>query len=163
MDKTEYTKRYEIIKNAMDSTLTDSNNIISISNALPDQISNLIKSIQFKNKNYLQYTKNLSDMNYNDTLTTSSDLFPGIRTASQSADPEELAKKATEMSSQASNIKLTNQSIEISKETTLKNIKNLLKLLTEFVIVDNQIEDWINDLLKDLDNIYDIGALTRNT
>lgn len=131
--------------------------------SVSNDISNLVKTLETRDGSFSKYLDYLKDFNYSDAVTTPTDLFPGIRTISDTIDPEELNQKTQNMKELATTIEENHKRVEALGSHALQSLKKVFGILTELMIEENQIYDLDIDILQDLDSIYDIGQIARAT
>lgn len=137
------------------------NEIKSMLSNSKESIEKLISNIEKRNESFKKYMELLGEFNYSDKLTSPTDLFPGIRTASQMANPEELRRKSEEMKNYAYEVESLSKSITALSNSTVTDIKKVFNELSEYILQQNQIYDMYIELVSDMDSIYDIGKLSN--
>ncbi len=128
-----------------------------------EDTNDAIKIIAQRNDNFSKYIDLLKEFSFSDNLTSPSDLFPGIRTTSDMADPEELRAKTENMKQYASSIDSASKQLDVILSRAIQNIKQGLGMLNELAQLENEYYSLCLDLLKDMDSIYDIGQLSSMT
>jgi len=126
-------------------------------------ISSVLETMTQRNNSFSNYIDLLKEFSFSDNLTSPSDLFPGIRTTSEMADPEELKKKTDNMKQYAATIDSTSKQLDVMLTTSIQNLKKELSTLIELSQLEGQFYDLCIDLLKDMNSIYDVGQLASNT
>lgn len=130
---------------------------------IPELGGDFLKIISTRDNLFINYLKAVSEFDYSDNLTVPSDLFPGVRTAAQMADPEELQTKADNMRKAANRVASLANSVNTNSTNTINSVKKCLTAMSELMIQENQIYNFCMDLLKDMNSIYEIGALASST
>lgn len=123
-------------------------------------ISDAISAMSNRNSNFIKYIDLLKEFSFSDNLTSPSDLFPGIRTTSDMANPEDLQNKTNMMKQYANSVDNLSKQIDVLLNTSIQNLKKELSLMIELSQLENQHYDMCLDILKDMDSIYDIGHLS---
>lgn len=163
MNKKEFDARQSLINNMRDQAIRYKeildNEICTTSKELGD-VARLLKIREESLRKYINFLK---DFSYDDSLTVPSDLFPGIRTASQSADPEDLRLKSEEMKQLAFEVNSSADLFEGESKSTLKRLRNLLDSYVECIKKYNQLYELEIELIKDMDSVYDVGLIARNS
>lgn len=126
-------------------------------------VSALVEKLSTRDNSLYDYMGLLKEFSFSDNLTSPSDLFPGIRTVSDMADPDELSQKTNKMKSLADAVDSNNKEIEVIINNLIVTLKKQLSTLIELSKVESQSYDLSMDLLKDLNSVYDIGQLASNT
>lgn len=163
MDKKEFTQRLSLIDSIKKQTPVVKEELVTKANNLPTTINSLLDSIEARDVSFKSYLENIDRFNFIDNDTILSDIFPGLRTTLEMADPEELLKKTEEMKDGALIISTEGKRIDAFKNNALSEIKRCLSLLIEYLKQEEQIFDLEIDLLKDLDSPYDVGQLANMT
>lgn len=162
MEEKEFEQRKTLIS-ASAGQATNTRN--SVSNILNDffleSVKTLLALMKERDEKFAEYIEVLKDFTYGDKLTSPSDLFPGIRTVSDTVDPEELGKKAQILKDNATDISNKNKEIENLSNSIISNITKGYNSIKQLTAEENQVNDLYMDLLKDLDSIYDIGRIAR--
>lgn len=160
-------KEFDSKKSSIDSLVSQASplrqEIITTMTSVSKDINVLVNNFKSRDDMFSRYLDSLKDFNYSDSYTTPTDLFPGIRTISDTIDPEELNKRTEEMKTLASSIEEKNKQIQATASHDVQALKKVLSVLTELIIEENQIYDMNLDILQDLDSIYDIGQIARAT
>ena len=123
----------------------------------------MLPSLSSRDNLFRKYLKLLQEFQYSDKLTSPSDLFPGIRTAAEMADPQELATKAETMKNTAGQIDNLQKKSSSLNNSIVRGLKRCIAEICEYIQQENQIYDLAIDLLQDADSIYDIGQIAKNT
>lgn len=163
MDKIEFNQRMQLINNVRKEAnfyREEASRLLSIVNT---SVSNICKNLEERENQTDFYLKALEEFSYSDQLTAPSDLFPGIRTASEMADPNKLKKKAEDMKTAAAAVNASTTLIDLQAKKAQKDLKDTLANYTECIIRYNQLYDLEMQLVNDMDSIYDVGNIARNT
>ena len=163
MDKKEFTQRLSLIDSIRQQTPAIKEELTTKINSLPNTINALLSAIASRDASFKNYLEDIDRFNFVDNSTILSDVFPGLRTALDMDDPEELLKKTEEMKDGALTITTEGKKIEAFKSNSLSELKKSLSLLIEYLKQEEQIYDLEIDLLKDLDSPYDVGQLASST
>lgn len=163
MDKSQFDIQNNYIENLRKEAERFRNDYISKLKQLISSSNILLKNLKDRDSKFVEYINLVEEFSFSDTLTSPSDLFPGIRTASEMADPQELADKASKMKNLADEVTAISKLTDGESRGITNQIKQCLNSLTEYVILSNQIYDAQLSLLQDLDSVYDIGSIARNT
>lgn len=129
----------------------------------PELCKNILENLQTRDSLFVKYLKDVSQFDYTNDYTTPSDLFPGIRTAAQMRNPEELQKKTEEMKSDAIKITAIANNVSSGGITAINSLKKYLSSLSELMIQENQIYDQCMDLLNKMNSIYEVGQIASAT
>lgn len=151
------------------STITVLNNQIdtlkkelsSKSNEMGEDMKSFIDIITQRNSNFSKYISLLKEFNFSDNLTSPSDLFVGIRTTSDMANPEELKQKTDVMKTCANGIDSCTKQLDILSNKIVKNLKYILSVVIETSQLENEYYDLSLDLVKDMNSVYDVGQLSK--
>lgn len=126
-------------------------------------VESLLNLYKLREKNFKEYLDLLREFNYSDNLLTTTDMFPGIRTISDTVDLEELNSKSQKMKGLAEDINNESEQINSLQDIVITQLKKAISNLSDLIIQESQINDMNMDLVKDLDSIYDIGYLKKST
>ena len=151
----------EFIKKQVATTFTEVK--ASINENLVTSINSLLTLYQSREKDFKEYLELLKEFNYSDNLLSPTDIFPGIRTISDTVNMEELNTKTQKMKELAGNINSKTDQIDSLQNMTILSLKKAISNLSDLIIKETQINDMNMDIVKDLDSIYDIGYLKRAT
>ena len=157
-------------KREFDNSLKIINDEIKIAKKLNDEITSKLESSMSDIKEYLtsmdsrdsgliNYINSLEEFNFSDIMSVPLDLFPGIRTAKDMSDPEELKKKADTMKNYAYEVEsVVKKNDSLSNSVSLA-MTSLFKMIKEYSIKENQIYELCVELLHKLNSIYDISNI----
>lgn len=157
-------------KREFDNSLKIINDEIKIAKKLNDEITSKLESSMSDIKEYLtsmdsrdssliNYINSLEEFNFSDVMSVPLDLFPGIRTAKDMSDPEELKKKADTMKNYAYEVEsVVKKNDSLSNSVSLA-MTSLFKMIKEYSIKENQIYELCVELLHKLNSIYDISNI----
>lgn len=151
----------EFIKKQVATSFTEVK--ASINENTLNSVNSLLSLYQTREKDFKEYLELLREFNYSDNLLSPTDMFPGIRTISDTVDLEELNTKTQRMKELAGNINKETDQINSLQDLTLTLLKKAISNLSDLIIQENQINDMNMDIIKDLDSIYDIGYLKKAT
>ena len=151
----------EFIKKQVATTFTEVK--ASINENLVTSINSLLTLYQSREKDFKEYLELLKEFNYSDNLLSPTDIFPGIRTISDTVNMEELNTKTQKMKELAGNINSKTDQIDSLQNMAVLSFKKAISNLSDLIIQETQINDMNMDIVKDLDSIYDIGYLKRAT
>ena len=151
----------EFIKKQVATTFTEVK--ASINENLVTSINSLLILYQSREKDFKEYLELLKEFNYSDNLLSPTDIFPGIRTISDTVNMEELNTKTQKMKELARNINSKTDQIDSLQNMAVLSLKKAISNLSDLIIQETQINDMNMDIVKDLDSIYDIGYLKRAT
>lgn len=135
----------------------------SINENTVKSVESLLNLYKLREKNFKEYLDLLREFNYSDNLLTTTDMFPGIRTISDTVDLEELNSKSQKMKGLAEDINNESEQINSLQDIVITQLKKAISNLADLIIQESQINDMNMDLVKDLDSIYDIGYLKKST
>ena len=135
----------------------------SINENTVKSVESLLNLYKLREKNFKEYLDLLREFNYSDNLLTATDMFPGIRTISDTVDLEELNSKSQKMKGLAEDINNESEQINSLQVIVITQLKKAISNLADLIIQESQINDMNMDLIKDLDSIYDIGYLKKST
>lgn len=135
----------------------------SINENTVKSVESLLNLYKLREKNFKDYLSLLKEFNYSDNLLTTTDMFPGIRTISDTVNLEELNSKSQEMKRLAEDINTESEQINSLQDLVVTQLKKAISNLTDLIIQESQINDMNMDLVKDLDSIYDIGYFKKAT
>ena len=135
----------------------------SINENTVKSVESLLNLYKLREKNFKEYLDLLREFNYSDNLLTATDMFPGIRTISDTVDLEELNSKSQKMKGLAEDINNESEQINSLQDIVITQLKKAISNLADLIIQESQINDMNMDLIKDLDSIYDIGYLKKST
>lgn len=163
MDKKEFDTRISLISSLQkeaESIMTEFNSEVKY---ISEYGASFSTNVNNKIKMFTDYLSYINEFSFSDNLTTPSDLFPGIRTVSEMANPDEVKQKADKMKEISINIENTNKLVDTQARTLNTSFKRCYELFTSYYNISSQIYDLQLKLLEDMDSIYDIGAIARNT
>ena len=163
MNDTEFNAQINTIKAIDGQSAIMRKELAAREKELSDNVSAFIAKVEKRDISFSQYMELLKEFSFSDKLTSPSDLFPGIRTVSEMADPDELKAKTEKMKALANDVSSNNKEIDVLVNTMISGIKKQLSTLIELSKIENQIYDLNMDLLNDMNSVYDIGQLAANT
>lgn len=163
MNDSEFTTQLNTIKMISAQADTAQKELSSRNEEMYKNASALVSKLAQRDKSLYEYMDLLKEFSFSDNLTSPSDLFPGIRTVSDMADPEELLSKTNKMKTLADEVSGNNKEVDVIINTLIISYKKQLSTLIELSKLENQSYDLSMDLLKDLNSVYDIGQLASNT
>lgn len=163
MEDFEFKKYYQMIEDQKSVANSYGN---TLKNNLPpfvDTITSIISNIETRDKLLKEYIDDVHSFEIGGGLTKPSDIFLGVRTAAEMADPEELKQKADKMKVDAAEIERLQASIESNQRVIVDSLKGLFGTLQEYLIQSDNIYSMSKDLLDKLNSIYDIAQIARNS
>lgn len=164
MEEREFEERESLISAVENQTQVTRNGLTNlINNYFVESVNALISLMIERDTEFKEYIGVLKDFAYDDKLTSPSDLFPGIRTVSETVDMEELNKKTQILKDNSISISNKSQEIESLIVSVISNLSKAIELLKQLDMEERQVYDLYLNLLKDLDSIYDIGKIARST
>ena len=163
MNEKEFTGRLSTIQHLIKASEELEASIKAIISIIASSGNRVLTLSKERDDKFIQYLEKQKELGFSDNLITPSDLFPGIQTAMDMANPEKLLQD-TEMLKQAA-ADITNIVNEVNAEnkTVISSLKNCINQISEYIIQKNEIYDLCIELLKDSDSIYDVGHLASNT
>lgn len=163
MEEKEFKDRMSLIDAAEKQAAITRNGLSNIFNVyFLESINTLIALMSERDKEFKEYSEILRDFSFNDKLTSPSDLFPGIRTVSDTVDLEDLNNKSQTLKTNATSITNKNLEIESLSDSIIANVTKALSALKQLSIEESKVYDLYLNLLKDLDSVYDIGRIARS-
>jgi len=163
MNDTEFTTQLNTIKMITSQSEVMKKELTARNKEMYDNVNALIQKLSSRNNDLYEYMELLKEFSFADNLTSPSDLFPGIRTVSDMADPDELVKKTNKMKALADQVSSNNREADVIINNLITGIKKQLSTLIEISKLESQSYDLSMDLLSDLNSVYDIGQLASNT
>ena len=163
MDKSEYTKKMEVINGLKQVAAKQAKDINSKADFLPDNIKGLVDVLLKRSGDFVEYLKYIKDFSFTDSGVASTSLFPGLAPTLENIDTEELQQTSEKMRQYSINITSATKKSDYMKDQSYKVIKLLFNALADFVETEEQIYELELDLLKEMDSPYDIGAIASNT
>ena len=161
MEKREFDQRMSLINSMRAEASKYKNEFINQINGLNTNAKEVLETLENRDEDFIKYLNDLNDFSFSDKYTSPSDLFPGIRTVSDMADPEETRAKAEEMKTISGEIDNYNKIATLQSKQTSSNLRQALDAFSEYVTRTNQIYDIELELLEDMDSIYDISDLKK--
>ena len=161
MEKREFDQRMSLINSMRTEASKYKNEFINQINGLNTNAKEVLETLENRDEDFIKYLNDLNDFSFSDKYTSPSDLFPGIRTVSDMADPEETRAKAEEMKNISGDIDNYNKIATLQSKQTSSNLRQALDAFSEYVTRTNQIYDIELELLEDMDSIYDISDLKK--
>lgn len=161
MNKDEFEQSYKLIKELYSESDAKKPEIVESLKRLDNSMNNLLESIDKRNACFNEYISLLSEFDYANNITSALDLFPGIRTASEMADPEELKAKSEKMKTAATQIDSLTKIIDSESSSVMLSLKRMFSLVSEYILGQNNVYDNSLDLLSKMDSIYDVGNLSN--
>lgn len=161
MEKREFDQRMSLINSMRAEASKYKNEFINQINGLNTNAKEVLETLENRDEDFIKYLNDLNDFSFSDKYTSPSDLFPGIRTVSDMADPEETRAKAEEMKNISGAIDNYNKIATLQSKQTSSNLRQALDAFSEYVTRTNQIYDIELELLEDMDSIYDISDLKK--
>ena len=162
MEEKEFKDRMFFIDAAEKQATVTRNELSNLFNAyFLESINTLIALMSERDNEFKEYSEILRDFSFNDKLTSPVDLFPGIRTVSDTVDLEDLNNKSQTLKNNATSISNKNLEIESLSDSIIANVTKALSALKQLSIEESNVYDLYLNLLKDLDSIYDIGRIAR--
>lgn len=163
MEKREFDQQMSLINSMRTEAFKYRDEFINQINSLNKNAGDLLETLKNRDENFIKYLNDLNDFSYSDKFTSPSDLFPGIRTVSSMADPEETKAKAEEMKLLSGEIDNSNKVSSLQIKQASSNLRQALDAFSEYVNRTNQIYDIELELLEKMDSIYDISNLKKST
>lgn len=164
MEEKDFYQKQESIKELIKNTYPLKENLKKeVSEYLVSSLNTIIKMTNERDEAFSKYLELLKEFNFSNDITTPSDIFPGIKTISDSYPTEELNKKTQEMKDYANTVNNLSKDLDILITNTLNSLRGAIKNLADLSIEENQIYDYCLDIIQDLDSIYDIGMLSKST
>ncbi len=163
MNDSEFTTQLNTIKMIVSQTDGLKKEISSRNEEMYKNISAFVQKISDRDNGLFEYMNLLKEFSFSDNLTSPSDLFPGIRTTADMADPTELSKKTDQMKALGNQITENNRESDVIVSNLISSYKKQMSSLIELAKLESQSYDLSMDLLKDLNSVYDIGQLASNT
>ena len=163
MEDLEFKKYRQMIEDQKVVADTYRNSFNSNLEPLNKAITTIVDNIDKRNNLLREYTDDVHSFESSNNLTKPSDIFLGVRTAAEMADPEELKNKTDKMKSDAAEIERLQSSIETNQAMIISSFKTVFAALREYLIQSNNIYDMSKDLLDKLDSIYDIAQIAKNS
>lgn len=163
MEDFEFKKYYQMIEDQKSVASSYGN---TLKNTLPpfvDTITSIISNIETRDKLLKEYIDDVHSFETGGGLTKPSDIFLGVRTAAEMANPEELRQKADKMKVDAAEIERLQASIENNQHVVVDSLKGIFGALQEYLIQSDNIYSMSKDLLDKLNSIYDIAQIARNS
>lgn len=161
MDKKEFNSNRELINEIAAGSGRMADNILHDVDNLVTDIQEYVKTIKGRDESLSKYMDLLSKFDYAEVMPSPIEMFPGIRTAAQMADPEKLRAQAEEMKEAAFAVKAAQEKNEAKATAVIRAIKNLFSLLGEYQAKEDQVYELSMSLLEKSDSIYDVGELIR--
>lgn len=161
MEKREFDQRMSLINSMRAEASKYKTEFINQINGLNTNAKEVLETLENRDEDFIKYLNDLNDFSFSDKYTSPSDLFPGIRTVSDMADPEETRAKAEEMKNISGDIDNYNKIATLQSKQTSSNLRQALDAFSEYVTRTNQIYDIELELLEDMDSIYDISDLKK--
>lgn len=163
MNENELKDRISLIDIAEKQAVVIRNEISNLFNtAFVESINTLINLMTDRDREFKEYVEILKDFSFNDKLTSPSDLFPGIRTVSDTVDIEELKNKSQKLKDNATSVANKNLEIENLSGSIIANVTKVLAAVKQLSNEENNVNEMYLMLLKDLDSVYDIGRIARS-
>lgn len=162
MEKYEFDQQVALINSIRAEALKYRNEFINQLNSLASNSKESLDTLEERDEKFMKYLEDLDDFSYSDKYTSPSDLFPGIRTVSDMADPEETRKKTEEMKIISGEIDNANKVAALQVKQTSSCLRQALDAFSEYITRANQIYDLELQLLEDMDSIYDISLLKKS-
>ena len=159
MEDLEFKKYRQMIEDQKVVADTYKNSFNNSLEPLNKAITTIVDNIDKRNNLLREYTDDVHSFESSNNLTKPSDIFLGVRTAAEMADPEELKN----MKSDAAEIERLQSSIETNQAMIISSFKTVFAALREYLIQSNNIYDMSKDLLDKLDSIYDIAQIAKNS
>lgn len=163
MEQKEFEEKLGAINFLLEEAKPLKEEIIQHIKTAPDLCKRILENLQTRDDLFIKYLKDVSQFDYTNEYMTPSDLFPGIRTAAQMRDPEELQKKTEEMKSDAVKITAIANNVNTGGFAAANSLKKCLAALSELMIQENQIYDQCMDLLNGMNSIYEVGQIASAT
>ena len=163
MEDLEFKKYYQMIEDQKTVADTYKTNFNTNLEPLNKSISNIINNIENRNKLLKEYIDDVHSFESSSNLTKPSDIFLGVRTAAEMADPEELRRTTDKMKADAAEIERLQSAIENSQDMIINSFRNIFSAFREYLIQSSTIYDMSKDLLDKLDSIYDIAQIAKNS
>lgn len=163
MEDFEFKKYYQMIE---DQKSVANSYGSTLKNTLPsfvETVSSVIANIEARDKLLKEYIDDVHSFEEGGSLTKPSDIFLGVRTAAEMANPEELRQKADKMKVDAAEIERLQASIENNQRVVVNSLKGVFGALQEYLIQSDNIYSMSKDLLDKLNSIYDIAQIARNS
>ena len=159
MEKREFDNSLKIINDEIKIAKKLNNEITSKLESSMSDIKEYLTSMDSRDSSLINYINSLEEFNFSDVMSVPLALFPGIRTAKDMSDPEELKKKADTMKNYAYEVEsVVKKNDSLSNSVSLA-MTSLFKMIKEYSIKENQIYELCVELLHKLNSIYDISNI----
>lgn len=163
MEDFEFKKYYQMIEDQKGVVNSYGDNLKNTLPPFAKTVASVISNIETRNNLLKEYIDDVHSFETGGGLTKPSDIFLGVRTAAEMADPEELKQKADKMKVDAAEIERLQASIESNQRVIVDSLKGLFGTLQEYLIQSDNIYSMSKDLLDKLNSIYDIAQIARNS
>lgn len=111
---------------------------------------------------YYRYLELLGKYEHAEKITPL-DVFPGIRTVKNTTDVQGLEADSIEMEKLARSIKEIESSLEKREGDLITNMKRSSQALASLLQTHGEIQESFRQMMEEMDSVYDIGFLSRNT
>lgn len=161
IEKREFDQRITAIQSLRTEAMKFKSEFAEKVNSLTANANAMIETLSKRDDKFFEYLYDVSEFSYSD-LTVSSELFPGVRTVSEMADPEEMKAKTDKMKTAVSEIENTGNLSSLQSNNVRSDLKYIQYYFDRYVTLLNQIYDLECELLEDMDSIYDISDIRRS-
>ena len=133
-----------------------------VTTLLKEDLEGQVAAQQVIENGYIRYAEMLGKYQGNNSLSPL-DVFPGIHTTSSLYDSEDMQKDTKEMTALANQIKQALTTIQKDEDFLVSDAKELVRNLTPYLKSSSDIRDALQELLEQLDSVYDVGMLAKNS
>ena len=163
MEDLEFKKYYQMIEDQKVVADTYKNSFNNSLGPLNKAIKTIVENISRRNALLKEYIDDVHSFESSSNLTKPSDIFLGVRTVAEMADPGELRRTTDKMKADAAEIERLQSAIENSQDMVINSFRNIFSAFREYLIQSSTIYDMSKDLLDKLDSIYDIAQIAKNS
>lgn len=129
---------------------------------LQDDLRTHVTARQELEQSYIKYIHLLNKYQADKELTPL-DVFPGIHTTSSLRNTEEMQKDTVEMEQLAKRVKQILGSIEKEEYYLMNDLSTAVKAASAYHQDTADIRAALSQLLTELDSVYDVGLLSKNS
>lgn len=159
----ELSKKLEVVDELLLTQSNISGNIYTAADTIRTALDALFKYSSSYTSSYHKYLEDLGKVSL-DTKPIPMDTFPGLAATGLSAD--EIQKNAVlqaEMKTLAQQIKESNNQINYYSSSLINQLKHVLGQVQEYLNSQDAIKDQLKEILEDMNSVYDVGFLKRNS
>jgi hypothetical protein len=163
MDKEQQTKALNFIKKQIAHRRGAIDTLAKyLTTLLKEDLQGQLESQQTIENGYIRYIELLGKYQGSNSVAPL-DVFPGIHATSALYNSEDMQKDTQEMTALANQIKHALTTIKKDEDFLISDIKEVTRIVSPYLKASADIRDALAELIEELDSVYDVGMLAKNS